>query len=188
MNYGVELNSFESYDAQLLRVDVLPCKVILYNNVKQPLIDLLFKKLLAFHLVVQRGLLRRMRGEVTNLLTRQDLVRVRTNALRQKVWFKVASRLERGIVDLTIRCVEKIKSPVLARIVSKIIKDLEQVLESNFLKTVENVGHKIVGRLCKIALSWGNARASTWRDDVDFVRFLGVSALNLHTQVDGLIG
>jgi len=114
-----------------------------------------------------------MRGEVANLLTRQDLVRVRTNALRQKVWFKVASTLERGIVDLTIRCVEKIKSPVLARIVSK---------------TVENVGHKIVGRLCKIALSWGNARASTWRDDVDFVRFLGVNAHNMRTQVDGLIG
>ena len=125
---------------------------------------------------------------MAHLLTRQDLVRVRTNALRQKVWFKVASRLERGIVDLTIRCVEKIQSPILARIVSKIINDLEQVLANNFLKTVEKVGHKIVGRLCMIALSWGSTRASAWKHDVDFVRFLGVNAHNMRTQADGLIG
>ena len=129
-----------------------------------------------------------MRGEVIHLLTRQDLVKVRTTALRQKVWFKVASRLERGIVDLTIRCVEKIQSPVLARIVSKIIKDLEQILENDFLKTAEKAGHKIVGRLCKIASSWGNTRAPTWKHDVDFMRFLGVNALNMQTQADDLIG
>jgi len=129
-----------------------------------------------------------MRGEVANLLTRQNLVRIRASALRQKVWFKVASRLERGIVDLTIRCVEKIQSPVLARIVSKIIRDLEQVLENDFLKTAEKVGHKIASSLCKIALSWGNTRASTWKHDVGFVRFLGVSTLNMQTQADGLIG
>jgi len=120
----------------------------------------------------------RVRGEVQRLLTSQGLSRIKTRALRGKVWFKVTSRLERGIVDLTIRCVEKIRSSVLSRIISEIIRKLLGPLENGFLKRAEKIGAEIVKRLCELARAWGNKTASSWKQEPGFVRFLGVNAIN----------
>lgn len=121
----------------------------------------------------------RVRGEVTQRSpTRKDLMRAKTRALRAKVWFKVTSRLERGIVDLTARCVERIRSPVLAKTVSKIIGKIVATLENSFLKRARKMGAKIAERLCEVALAWGNGTASSWKHDLSFVRFLGVNAIN----------
>lgn len=105
-------------------------------------------------------------------------MRVKTRALRRRVWFKATSRLERGIVDLTIRCVERIQSAVLAGIVSKIIKKIVKTLENVFLKRAEKIGAEIADRLSGFALAWGNKAASRWKHNPGFVRFLGVNAIN----------
>lgn len=121
----------------------------------------------------------RVRGEVTQRsLTRQDLMRVKTRALRGRVWFMVTSRLERGIVDLTIRCVERIRSLVLARTVSEIIVKILATLENSFLGRAEKIGAEIVERISGIAVEWGNSTAFRWKHDPSFVRFLGVNAIN----------
>jgi len=112
------------------------------------------------------------------LLTRQGLTRIKTRALRRRVWFKATSRLERGIVDLTIRCVERIRSSVLAGILSEIVRKILRTLENGFLKTVNRVGGTIAEKVCGIAERWGNENASTWRHDLGFIRFLGINAVN----------
>lgn len=59
------------------------------------------------------------------MTSRQDLVRIKSRALRTRVWFKALSRGERAIVDLAIRCVEKVRSSILAGAISNIVgKDL----------------------------------------------------------------
>jgi len=108
-------------------------------------------------------------------------MRTKTRALRRRVWFKVTSRLERGIVDLTIRCVERIRSPVLVRIVSGVVERILETLDNDFLERVKKIGGEIADTACRIALSWGNMSASAWKSDPDFIGFLGVNAVNTRT-------
>lgn len=103
---------------------------------------------------------------------------IKARALRRRVWFKVTSRLERGIVDLTIRCVERVRSLVLAGIISEIIRKISTTLENGFVKMAERMGAEIAERVCGFALAWGNNTASSWKHDPSFVRFLGVNAVN----------
>ena len=112
------------------------------------------------------------------MLTRQGLSRIKTRALRQRVWFKALSRVERGIVDLTIRCVEKVKSPVLTGAIIDIVGKVLKILENGFLEIVKRVGSAAAEKVCGIAEEWGNENASSWKRDSGFIRFLGVNAVN----------
>lgn len=115
---------------------------------------------------------------MTCLLTRRGLMKIKTRALRQKVWFRAVSRVERGIVDLTIRCVERIRSPVLARAVLGIVSKILETLREGFVERAERAGREVIEKLCVLAERWGNESCSVWRQDDGFVRFLGVIALN----------
>jgi len=125
---------------------------------------------------IRKGSQRR-RGR-SHVLTKQGLIKVKTRALRKGVWFKALSRIERSIVDLTIRCVEIIRSHKLAETVSGIINKILEALGSNFLKTVERIGTEIVEGICQIAEEWGNEDSSAWKYEVGFVRFLGMNAIS----------
>jgi len=112
------------------------------------------------------------------LLTRQGLMRIKTKALRQHVWFKTISRVERGIIDLTIRCVERIRSPVLAGIISEVIRKISMTIGESFLEMVNKVGGAVAEKISAIAERWGNENASSWKHDPGFIRFLGVASIN----------
>jgi hypothetical protein len=112
------------------------------------------------------------------LLTRQGLIKTRVRAVRQKVWFKALSRVERNILDLTIRCVEKVRSRILAKIVSNILAKILKTLEPSFLEVAMRIGREIADEVCGIAENWGNSNALRWKHDLGFARFLGVTAVN----------
>jgi hypothetical protein len=122
--------------------------------------------------------LNRVRGEAASLLTRQGLMKARTRAVRQRIWFKALSKVERAILDLTIRCVEKVRSRVLASIVSEIVAKILETLKPSFLETSTKIGREIAQEICEIALKWGNLNASSWKHNLGFIRFLGVNAVN----------
>jgi len=105
-------------------------------------------------------------------------MKIRLRALRTRVWFKALSKVERAIVDLTIKCIERIRSNVLARIISTIVSKLLESLEEGFMKRAERIGCKIAERLCTLSERWGNKSCSTWKRDKCFVQFLGVNTLN----------
>jgi len=105
-------------------------------------------------------------------------MKIKVRALRRKVWFRALSRVERGIVDLTIRCVEKIQSYTLMKTVLGIVDKLLRTLEENYLRKVEKIGREIVQKICEIAWKWGNRLALVWKYDIRFVRFLGANAIN----------
>jgi len=112
------------------------------------------------------------------VLNRQGLVKIKVRALRRKVWFKTLSRVERGIIDLTIRCVERIRSYALMKTILAIVDRLLRTLEEGYLKKVERIGREIAQKICEIAWKWGNPHALIWKYDINFVKFLGVNALN----------
>ena len=111
-------------------------------------------------------------------MTKQGLMKVKSRALRNRTWYKTLSRMERAIIDLTIKCVEKVRSHVLAKMVSMIISKILRTLKEDFMTTAEKVGREIVEKLSVVAESWGNRTCFLWKCDKGFVKFLGVNALN----------
>jgi len=112
------------------------------------------------------------------LTTRQDLLKIKSRALRMRIWFRALSKVERAIIDLTIKCVEKVRSTMLAVTISTIVDKILQSLEEDFMTRAERVGHEIAERFFSIGERWGNKACSTWKCDKCFIRFLGVNALN----------
>ena len=107
------------------------------------------------------------------------LVEVKKLALRRGVWFKSLSRVERGVIDLTVKCVDVIKSGKLAKVVAAIIDKLRFAMESTVERTVRAVGLPLARKISSIAVSWGNYLAVRWADDLRFARYL---ALNLELR------
>jgi hypothetical protein len=112
------------------------------------------------------------------LTNRQDLVKIKSRALRARVWFRALSKVERAIVDLTIKCVENVRSRVLEGTISAIISKILQSLEDVFLVRAERIGRGIAETLCAMGERWGNTACSAWKCDKCFTKFLGVNALN----------
>ena len=96
-------------------------------------------------------------------------------ALRHRVWFRLLNRVERGIIDLTVRYVDSIKSVTLAKVVTAIMDKLQCALESVVDRLMRTVGLPLAQKISDIAVSWGNRLASMWADDRAFARFLVVN-------------
>ena len=110
-----------------------------------------------------------------NCLSVGRLAEAKKTALRRGVWFRVLNRVERGIIDLTVRYVEVIKSTKLAKVVTAIIEKLQTKMESMIDKLVRTIGLPLARKISNIAVSWGNRLASAWSEDCSFARFLVVN-------------
>ena len=112
------------------------------------------------------------------MIPRHDLLSLKTRALRLNVWFKTLSRTERAIIDLTVRCVERVKSRILEATIANIMDKILKALECLFSIKAERLGREIARQLGQIAEKWGNKTASKWKLDKSFIIFLGVSTMN----------
>jgi hypothetical protein len=97
-------------------------------------------------------------------------------ALRRGVWFRALSRVERGIIDLTVRYVEAIKSSKLATIVTAIIEKLQITVETKIQRLVRTIGLPLTRKISAIAASWGNKLANQWAGDISFAKYLTLCA------------
>ena len=110
-----------------------------------------------------------------NALSIGKLTETKKHALRRGVWFKALNRVERGIIDLTVKYVDSIKSATLAKVVTAIIEKLQQTMETLADKMVRTVGLPLARKISDIAVSWGNHLAKLWADDWGFARFLALN-------------
>ncbi len=111
-------------------------------------------------------------------LSVNELLRIKIFALRRRVWYRVLSRVERGVLDLTIRYIEAVKSKVLAEVLTAIVQKLKQATESIIDKMVKTVGIPLAGKVSELAVSWGNFQAKMWAVDLQFAAFLTVMQKN----------
>ena len=100
------------------------------------------------------------------------LAEARRDAFRRGVWFRALSRIERGVVDLTLRYVDNIKSAKLAKVLTAIMEKLQQATESMADRLVRLIGVPLAQKTSGIAVSWGNLSAETWANDRGFARYL----------------
>lgn len=114
-------------------------------------------------------------------LPRRELISLKQRALRKNVWFSTLNEVERGIIDLTVKLIERIKSPTLVRVIVKIIFKLNNALKSSFIKTAEEIGYGVALKSTELAYSWGSHEAKNWRSELGFIRYLGIMHLNTPT-------
>ena len=112
------------------------------------------------------------------------LAALKMRSMRRGIWYKVISVLERVQVDLTIRMLERVRSPFLARVLDSIIKKLSVALQSNVSTLIQGVGFPQALKLSRIAKSWGHRTAETWNSNREFARFLAIMHLNSVSPYD----
>jgi len=125
------------------------------------------------------------RSKALELLTppdvssRKGLVELKTIAVRRGLWFKVLNALERAVVDLTIKVVERVRSSTLKDVLRSIASKVVEALRArSFKERAMTIGRVLVERIARIAERFGNKRAREWARDPGFVMYLGVSWLN----------
>jgi hypothetical protein len=115
---------------------------------------------------------------ITQRLGRRELQKLKTRALRRRVWLRVVSRLERGLVNAVIQTLDVVKSTLLTKVLSRIMRKLALAMESKVARAIREVGCSLAQKASLVALSWGNENAESWRHDPQFARFLAVIAIN----------
>jgi len=112
------------------------------------------------------------------LLTREALAKLRLKALRRGVWFRDLKREERKLLELTIRVVEKVRSFLLVKIVSRIVGKLCEAMESMVIRLMKTEGRSLAEKISKIGQAWGNRAAKSWAKDRGFIQYLTVNNLS----------
>ena len=98
--------------------------------------------------------------------------------MRAGVWFRALPRIDRVLVDLTIKVAQTIRSPFLASSILSVARKLEGLLESKFARAIREVGFPLASKLAMLARKWGNKAAREWAGDEAFARYLAVMKLN----------
>jgi hypothetical protein len=114
----------------------------------------------------------------TNFLDKATLIRLKTKAMRAGVWFRSLPRIDRVLVDLTIKVADTIRSPHLAKSILSIAGKLEGLLESKLQRAIREIGLPIAQKLSLFAQKWGNQTAKTWENDAGFARYWAAMKLN----------
>lgn len=116
---------------------------------------------------------------IQDIISVGRLVEARRRALRGGTWFRVLDRAERAIIALTIRCMDRIRSPMLAKIVTATLIKLRLAAESHVKRMVRTLGRSMAQKVSQIARGWGNRSAEEWAWDPGFVQFLVVMHVNV---------
>ena len=114
----------------------------------------------------------------SGLLEKRQLSLLRRRAMRAGVWFRRLPRMDRVLVDLTIKIVDKIRSVKLAKSLLVVARKLEGLLESRFARRVREIGFRLAIKQSLVGVGWGNTSCRGWAGDPIYARFLAVIQIN----------
>lgn len=115
------------------------------------------------------------------MFTNSFLSGIRRKALRRGIWYSALDRVERGILVLTSRVVEAVRSVTLCVEIVKILAKLRNALKSRFAIHMESYGLEKARKIAAHAVAFGDELARTWAHDFVFVRYLTFMDLNRST-------
>jgi len=115
------------------------------------------------------------------MFTREFLEGMRRRALRKRVWYSALDRIERGIVSLTCRLVESVRSAGLGIELVKIMVKLKEALKSGFVRHMESFGLREVRKVVAQAVSFGSKVGEFWVRDNHFARYIAFMDINKPT-------
>jgi hypothetical protein len=111
-------------------------------------------------------------------LRKEKLLKLKLKAIRCGVWFRALSRIDRVLVDLTIKVADRVRSFTLAKILFSVVRKLEDAFEGRVFRVLRDVGLPLARKLSLFAQNWGNSFAKNWASDTSFARFLAIMHLN----------
>ena len=111
-------------------------------------------------------------------LTRDSLAKLRQKARRCGAWFRNLKQNERKLLDLTIRVVERVRSFILAKLVSQLVTRLFEAMESKIVRLILTEGKEMAQKLSQTAISIGHKTAKCWAKDRGLMQFLVVQNLS----------
>lgn len=114
------------------------------------------------------------------MFTKSFLIKVKKKAIRNNVWLKSLDFIERSILNLATRLVDRVKSELLGITLVRIVKKILDALKSSFVKIVEHYGFEQAKKMSTRAVEWGYAAAKNWRHNLDFARYL--TLINMNAQ------
>jgi hypothetical protein len=120
----------------------------------------------------------KLQNNSSSFLNRAQLLKLKFKAIRAGVWFKALPRIDRVLVDLTIKVAENIRSPHLARSIFAVLGKLEGLLESSILKSLRLIGRPLAEKISITAQKLGNTSARNWALDSSFAFFLAIMHTN----------
>jgi len=119
-----------------------------------------------------------IQDNASSFLNKAQLIKLRLKAMRAGVWFRALPRIDRVLVDLTIRVAGNVRSVTLAKCILAVTRKLEGFLESSLLRAFREVGFPLAQKLSLVAQKWGNNSAENWASDLSFMDFLAVMHIN----------
>ena len=122
-------------------------------------------------------------------LNKKQLINLKTKAMRSGAWFKALQRIDRMLLDLTIKVVDNVRSTQLAKSMLLITRKLENAKKGTFSIRLNEVGLPLAQKISFTAQRLGNLSASSWGFDSSFARFLGIMHINRfkNIQYDSVI-
>ena len=112
-------------------------------------------------------------------MEKAHLVKLRLKAMRSGVWYRALNRIDRVLVDLTIKVAKaNIHSNSLINQLLTVTSKLESILENKLSRATREFGYPLACKLSLIAQKWGNKGAFNWSQDLDFAKYLAVIKLN----------
>jgi hypothetical protein len=114
----------------------------------------------------------------SSFLNKAQLLKLKLKAMRAGVWFRALPRIDRALVDLTIKVANNIQSVTLAKNILAVARKLEGFLESSLSRAFREVGLPLAKKLSQLAQKWGNPSAKEWQSDSSFASFLAVLSIN----------
>ena len=115
-------------------------------------------------------------NNASNLLNRTQLAKLKSKAMRAGVWYKALPRIDRVLVDLSIKVAENIRSTHLAKCLLAVFGKLEGLLENSVMKNLWLLGKQLAEKLSLVAQKLGNLSAKAWATDRSFALFLATTS------------
>jgi hypothetical protein len=115
----------------------------------------------------------------SNSINKIQLVKLRLRAMRAGVWFRALRRIDRVLIELTIKVARcNVRSLTLAKNILTVMEKLEGLLEGRLSRIIREVGIPLAKKLSSLAQKWGNHSTKDWSFDSSFARFLAVLSIN----------
>lgn len=114
------------------------------------------------------------------MFTKSFLNKVKKKAIRNNVWLKSLDFIERNILDLATRLVDRVKSELLGITLVRIVKKILGALKSSYTRIMEQYGLEQAKKVSIQAVEWGYAAAKNWTLSLDFARYL--TLINMNAQ------
>jgi len=107
-----------------------------------------------------------------------QLIKLKAKAMRAGVWFKALRRIDRVLIDLTIKVASTVRSVKLANSILALARKLEDIMKSSLSRAIREVGFPLAHKLSLFAQKWGSTSAKSWASDASFAVFLAAMHIN----------